>query len=88
MKIDMDALTYIRKLGFKRFLSMSFRFEMRTNLPGVGVEQALRGKGSWRTTGRNPRFVSTLEINIISFKTKHLGCIMLFYEQNNHFHVL
>ena len=24
---------------------MSFRFEMRTNLPGVGVNQALRGKG-------------------------------------------
>ena len=25
---------------------MSFRFEMRTNLSGVGADQALRGKGT------------------------------------------
>ena len=59
MKIDMDACNWIRKLSLKWFLSMSFRSEMRTKLPGVGVDQALRGKGSWRTTGRNPKFVST-----------------------------
>ena len=59
MKIDMDALNCIRKLSLKRLLSMSFRFEMRTKLPGVGVDHALRGKGSWRTTGGNPKFVFT-----------------------------
>ena len=59
MKIDMDASNFITKLILKLFESMSFRFRMRANLPGVGSEQALRGKGFWRTTGRKTRFVST-----------------------------
>ena len=44
MKIDMDAPEYITKLILNWFDSMSFRFGMRANLPGVGAGQALRGK--------------------------------------------
>ena len=88
MKIDMDHPYYIIKLILNLFESMLFRFGMRANLPGVGADQALRGKGSWRTTGRKTRFVSTLQINIISSPTELLGCILLFYKQNNKFHVL
>ena len=44
MKIDMDALNCITKLILNWFDSMSFRFGMRANLPGVGAGQALRGK--------------------------------------------
>ena len=46
MKIDMDALNCITKLILNWFYSMSFRVEMRTNLLGVGADQALCGKGS------------------------------------------
>ena len=44
MKIDMDAPKYITKLILNWFDSMSFRFGMRANLPGVGAGQALHGK--------------------------------------------
>ena len=44
MKIDMNASNYITKLFLYWFESMSFRFGMRANLPGVGAGQALRGK--------------------------------------------
>ena len=44
MKIDMDALNCNTKLILNWFDSMSFRFGMRANLPGVGAGQALRGK--------------------------------------------
>ena len=36
----MDAPKYITKLILNLFDSMSFRFEMRANLPGVGDGQA------------------------------------------------
>ena len=41
---DMDVPNYITKLILNWFESMSFRFGMRANLPGVGAGQALRGK--------------------------------------------
>ena len=59
MKIDMDASDCMTKVILKWFQSVSFRFGMRANLPGVGADQGLRGKGSWRTTGRIKGFVST-----------------------------
>ena len=59
MKINMGAPNYITKLFLNWFESMSFHFGIRANLPGVGAGQALRGKGSWHTTCRKTRFVST-----------------------------
>ena len=41
----MDAPNYISKLILNWFESVSFRFGMRANLPGVGAGQGLRGKG-------------------------------------------
>ena len=40
----MDAPNYISKLILNWFESVSFRFGMRANLPGVGAGQGLRGK--------------------------------------------
>ena len=59
MKIDMDAGNCILKLILNWFYAMSLRFGMRANLLRVGAGQALRGKGSWRTTDRKTMFVST-----------------------------
>ena len=41
----MDAPNYISKLILNWFESVSFCFGMRANLPGVGSDQGLRGKG-------------------------------------------
>ena len=47
MKIDVDAINCITKLMiFSFYKSMPFRFEIRTNYPGVGADQAQRGIGS------------------------------------------
>ena len=40
----MNALGYITKLSLNWFLSISFRYEMRANLQGVGAGPTLRGK--------------------------------------------
>ena len=41
MKLDIDDPHYIIKLILNLFESMSFRFGMRANLPGVGAGPAL-----------------------------------------------
>ena len=40
----MNAPNHISKLILNWFESVSFRFEMRANLPGVGAGKGLRGK--------------------------------------------
>ena len=52
MKIDMDALNYITKLILNWYESMSFRFGIIANLPGVGAGKALRGKEDLCTGSR------------------------------------
>ena len=46
MKITINALNCITKLSLDWFSSISFCFEMRANLPGVGAGLALSSKGS------------------------------------------
>ena len=61
---------------------------MRANLPGVSDDLALRRKGSRRRDSSKAWFVSKRQMDIISFTILNLGCISLYFKQNNNFHVL
>ena len=61
---------------------------MRANLPEVGGDIALRRKGSGRIDSRKTWFVSTRQMNIISFTITHFSCITLYFKQNNNCHIL
>ena len=61
---------------------------MKANLPEVGGDLALRRKGSWRIDSRKTWFVSTRQMEIISFTILHLSGITLYFKQNNNFYIL
>ena len=75
MKNDMNALKRKIKLTLNWFGSTLFRLEIRANLPGVGAGVVLRGIGAWRIDSRKTWFVSSRQINIISFTIIHLSFI-------------
>ena len=80
----MNSLHHIQKLSLNLFLSILFRFEMRASLPGVGGDLALRRIESWSIDSSKTWFVSTRQMDIISYSSR----ITLYFKQNNNCHVL